>query len=93
MKKRIRLNLSVDTSMADGMRELAERVGIRTLNKLNKVILRLVLSHTVLSSEKECDEGDEVYIERMFGELSDSEGVDYGVRYVRKRLYRLDEQK
>lgn len=93
MKKRIRLNLSVDTAMADDMRVLANRVGIRTLNKLNKVILRLVLSHTVRSESVECDEGDEEYLSALFGALSDSEGVDYGVQYVRKRLYRLDEQK
>lgn len=85
MGKRIRLNLSVDTEMADGMRRLAERVGVRTLNKLNKVILGWVLRCASISKPCADDEDDAQYITRMFTTFADFESTAFDVQFKRKK--------
>lgn len=85
MGKRIRLNLSVDTEMADGMRRLADRVGVRTLNKLNKVILAWVLRCASISKPCADDEDDAQFITRMFNTFSDVESTAFDIHFKRKK--------
>lgn len=86
MSKRVRLNLSVDTSTADSMRDLANKVGIRTLSKLNKIILAWVLQRIADNKHQNVAEPDDAeYIERMFQVFTDAELNSFEVQYRRKK--------
>lgn len=86
MSKRVRLNLSVDVATADGMRNLANKIGIRTLSKLNKIILAWVLQRIADNKQQHVAEpNDAEYIERMFQIFTDAELNSLEVQYRRKK--------